>query len=124
MKGAWYSSVPSTGSGALLCKQPVGGSLDRYPDIYGIRALNSCRARHEHLFYFILFQSCGSLASVYLANDESFTQTRQFRRKWCLRSPDAGNCLDTTDQHAHSRSIPGGPILAAASAGEMDGMRA
>jgi hypothetical protein len=27
----------------------LGGALDRYPDIYGIRALDSCRARHYHL---------------------------------------------------------------------------
>ncbi len=27
-------------------------SLDRDPDIYGICALKSCRARFEHLFYF------------------------------------------------------------------------
>jgi len=25
--------------------------FDRYPDIYGIRAAESCRARHERLFY-------------------------------------------------------------------------
>ena len=29
-------------------------TVDRDPDIYGIRAVESCRARHEHLFYFSL----------------------------------------------------------------------
>jgi hypothetical protein len=37
--------APDSGSGARHTNQPVRRSLDRYPDIHGIRALNSCRAR-------------------------------------------------------------------------------
>jgi hypothetical protein len=35
----------------VIVARPVLGSLDRDPDIYGIRALKSCRARTERLFY-------------------------------------------------------------------------
>ncbi len=39
------------GSGALGRREgPLSGSLDRDPNIYGIRAVESCRARHCNLF--------------------------------------------------------------------------
>jgi hypothetical protein len=47
------STLPDSGSRDLVESQCTG-SFDRDPDTYGIRALNSCRARHEHLFYFSL----------------------------------------------------------------------
>jgi hypothetical protein len=39
----------AAGSGALG-QEADTCPLDRDPDIYGIRALKSCRARHEHPF--------------------------------------------------------------------------
>jgi hypothetical protein len=38
-------------------REAIVRALDRNANIYGIRALNSCRARHEHLFYVSLVGS-------------------------------------------------------------------
>jgi hypothetical protein len=50
-KIGWQSRFTSSDSesGDLADSQRTG-SLDRDPDIYGIRALNSCWARHCNLF--------------------------------------------------------------------------
>jgi hypothetical protein len=37
--------------------------LDRYPNTHGIRALNSCRARTEHPFYFRDWAAAGTKKS-------------------------------------------------------------
>jgi hypothetical protein len=48
------------GRSGTFCHECQARSFDRDADIYGIRALNSCRARTEHVFYFALAASVGA----------------------------------------------------------------